>query len=121
MKRLIAALLLTVLASASVNQSTKASIDPPDSDLSSRVELQLTASPPCSLRPLLPGIFFGKLECDRCCAAASETFTDCSRLKGGSVCNCLRAAYNMCLQSGCGPCQCCADYQRRMEIYSCVE
>lgn len=72
---------------------------------------------PLSLAPSSTSAF----DCDPCCTIGSNAYNGCMRQRSGTVCSCLWRAYENCLWSGCGPCQCCADYLRRMETYSCIE
>lgn len=76
-------------------------------------------------RQIVPGVSVvslllprGAFECENCCRAAEAAYQDCMRTRS-TLCNCLWLARSACINNGCGPCQCCADWETRGQVFSC--
>ena len=81
------------------------------------VGVRLITFPSATIQPL-PAPFAALFECAPCCDEAIRVYTGCKRLRKAD-CECIGMAYNHCLDAGCGPCACCADWDEVGQAGQC--
>lgn len=123
MKRLyISFLALVFLVGLVINSvaQEKNTVNSPEILSFSCVLNQLINSPSKTIPTINSFTLPAKLECTSCCGDGEAAYQECRRTRA-TLCDCLWKARQACINAGCGPCQCCEDWNTRGTIRGCWE